>query len=77
MKLETKKKMIEEVNSAISDVINEYIEARHTKVGLLEYLQNYNWRFPKEYNEYYGENHPYFDIFDTQEHLDLFINEQK
>ena len=73
-----KEKFIQEVYSAIWSEIQEYEFAHNSTEGVLEYLQGYSWKIDKELcNKYFGQSTHYFDVFDTQEHLNEFIKAMK
>lgn len=73
-----KEKLIAEVHSAVRAEIESFVGAYKTTKGLLEYLQGKEWRFPNDdVEKYYGKGAHYFDIFDTQKHLEEFINKDK
>ena len=76
--MKEKEKFIQEVHRAIWEEIQEYVYAHNTSNGLLEHLQGYKWLFDKRLCEkYYGQGAHFFDVFDTQEHLDEFIKAKK
>lgn len=73
-----KEKFIQEVYDAIWNEIQEYDYAHNSKEGLLDHLQKKSWLFdPKLCDKYFGQNTRYFGVFDTQEHVNVFIKKMQ
>lgn len=67
-------KFIQNVYDAVRAEIQEYEYAHKSKEGLLEHLQGYSWKFDEKLCEkYFGHNAHHFGVFDTQAHLNEFI----